>query len=623
MAYKLGIAGFCFANIMLISFPEYLGLNYESDKLFAGFFRYLNLLLSLPVVFYCASEFFTNSLYSFRQRYLNIDVPIALAIALTFGRSCYEVFSGTGPGYFDSLSGIVFFMLIGRELQNRIHTTLQFNRDYKSFFPIAVTVLKDGKATSARLEELRKDDQIKLFNSEIIPVDGILSRGQAAIDYSYITGEALPQQLPIGSMLYAGGRVTGAAIEMIAVKPFSQNNFTRLWNNEAFSKTEGDKNYFVTRLSKYFSLMVLLIAALAFGWWYAVNDAGRAWDAVTTILIVACPCALLLTATFTYGHIIGFFSDEGFFIKNAGTIEKMAKATRIVFDKTGTVTHPGKSLLKANTSWTKEQEMLALSLMSQSMHPLSKAIVDNLPVFDKLQIDDFKEIPGKGIEAWYKDQHIRIGSQSFTGADSTGAQVYVSFDGVIVAAIEVMNLPKVGVPAMIKKLEAYRPSLLSGDKVISREGMEMIFSKDAEIVFGASPQDKLEFIKQKQLGGDRVMMVGDGLNDAGALKQSDIGIAVVDKNFTFSPACDAIMETRNMHKLDKFILAAKDAQKLIKAGFAYSLLYNLVGLYFATRGELQPVIAAILMPLSSIGIMVLTYIGSRYIISKNRIKDQN
>ena len=619
IAYKLGIAGFCFANIMLISFPEYLGLSYADDKLMATFFRYVNVFLSLPVVFYCASEFFINSVYSYRQRYLNIDVPIALAIGLTFLRSCYEVFTGTGAGYFDSLSGIVFFMLIGRELQNRIHTTLQFNRDYKSFFPIAVSVINGGELRSSRLEDLKKDDLIKLHNGEIIPVDGILSKGHAAIDYSYITGESLAQELPIGSMVYAGGKVSGQAIEVIALKPFSQNSFTRLWNNEAFSKVETDKNYFVTRLSKYFSLIVLLIGAISFGYWYMVGQPKTAWDAITTILIVACPCALLLTATFTYGHIIGFFSDEGFFVKNAGTIEKMAKTDRIVFDKTGTLTEPGQNIIKFNCNWSDAQKLIVHSLMANSTHPLSKAVVANLPKAKLLDIADYKEIPGKGIEAWYNEELIRIGSAAFTGIEDDGFHVYATFDGKPVARFEVMNVPKMGVRGMMKSLSRYEPSLISGDKLLSRESMEFIFEKDAEMVFGASPQDKLNFIKHKQQQGNRVMMVGDGLNDAGALKQSDTGIAVVEKNFSFSPACDAIMEAKNIHKLHNFINSAVEAQKLIRAGFIYSLLYNVVGLFFATRGELQPVIAAILMPLSSVGIMLITYFGSRYIVRRNKI----
>jgi Cu+-exporting ATPase len=191
-AYKLGITGFCFANIMLISFPEYLGMNATDLIQLTTFFRYVNLLLALPVVIYGASEFFKNALFSFRQKYINIDAPIALAISVTFIRSVYEILSGTGSGYLDSMSGIVFFMLLGRTLQNRSYSTLSFNRDYKSYFPIAITVIKEHKECITYLQEIKEHDVLRLHHQEVVPTDCMLSKGKADIDYSFITGESIP-----------------------------------------------------------------------------------------------------------------------------------------------------------------------------------------------------------------------------------------------------------------------------------------------------------------------------------------------------------------------------------------------------------------------------------------------
>lgn len=621
-AYKIGIAGFCFSNIMIICFPEYLGLSYADDKTLTVFFRYVNLLLSLPVLLYCAQEFFVNAWYSFKQKYLNIDAPIALAIAITFVRSCYEIFTNTGSGYLDSMTGIVFFMLVGRHLQNRMYTTLQFNRDYKSFFPIAVTAVKNGEEIITKIQDIEADDIIKLQHNEVLPVDAIISKGKAIIDYSFITGESLPQQLAIGEIAYAGGKISGGGIEVVAVKPFSQNSFTRLWNNPAFSKQETDKESYVTILSKYFSVTVLLLGTAAFAYWYYIGQPSNAWNAITSILIVACPCALLLTATFTFGHLIDYFSKEGFFVKNAQTIENMGRVNSIVFDKTGTLTQPNLSnVVLHNASWNEQEKNLALSLMAQSTHPLSKAVVANIGVFENVQVEHFKEISGKGIEAWANDVLIKIGSAEFVETPRlNNSNVFISFDGVVKASFEVRNALKKGVNAMFARISRFRTALVSGDNDSARRQMQQIFPKGSDMLFNQTPQQKLDYVSSLQQQGQKVMMIGDGLNDAGALKQSDVGVAVVNTNFSFSPACDAVMEARNIPKLGNFMQCAKAAKTLIIAGFAYSAMYNIIGLYFALGAKLQPVIAAILMPLSSIGIVLLTYLGSRLIVKKYKIK---
>jgi Cu+-exporting ATPase len=411
--YKLGITGFCFANIMLISFPEYLGMEALEQQKLTSYFRLINLCLALPVVFYGASEFFRNAWYSFKQKYINIDAPIALAVSITFLRSVYEVITQTGSGYFDSMSGIVFFMLLGRTLQNRTYSTLSFNRDYKSYFPIAVTTLQKGVSRITKIQEIKEQDVLLLHHQEIIPTDCILSTGKAAIDYSFITGESIIERPQIGDLLYAGGKVAGSAIEVIAVKCFKQNSFTKLWNNRAFGEQISDKETSTTIISKYFSTMVILIAIGAFCYWQWENPQ-NAWNALTAVLIVACPCSLLLTTTFTNGYLLDFFSRKGLFIRNAQVIESLSKVDHIAFDKTGTITEAQhSSIIVDKMQLSKEDKKIALSIMSQSLHPLSRAIVAHYNRNQFLKIQHIKEIPGQGIEAWVNDQHFKIGQYSF------------------------------------------------------------------------------------------------------------------------------------------------------------------------------------------------------------------
>ena len=300
LIYQLGIAGFCFSNIMLLSFPEYLGVDASEEGL-RNVFRYTSLLLSLPVFFYSALPFYQSSWKSLKHQFLNIDAPIALAVIITFVRSATEVLSGTGGGYFDSMSGIVFFMLVGRVLQDKTYRQLSFERDYTSYFPIAVSVLKNDRETPALLPDVKVNDTLLIHNEELIPADGILTRGKAFIDYSFVTGESLPVCKEMGEMVYAGGRQTAGNIEILVVKEVTQSYLTQLWNRSDRQEEKGKS--FVHRVSKYFTLVVFIIAATAAVYWQ-MHDPAKIWSAVTAVFIIACPCALLLANSFINGHIL-------------------------------------------------------------------------------------------------------------------------------------------------------------------------------------------------------------------------------------------------------------------------------------------------------------------------------
>ncbi len=610
---KLGVTGFCFANIMLISFPEYLGLSYETDKTVSVFFRYVNLLLSLPVFFYGASEFFYNAYKSIRQRFLNIDAPIALAILVTFIRSVYEITTQTGPGFLDSMSGIVFFMLIGRTIQNKTMAGLNFNRDYQSYFPIAVTTINNGAIQKKPLKAIEKDDKLLLHHNEIIPTDGIIISGNTDVDYSFVTGETIANAGRPGDMLYAGGKITGPSIEFLCLKSFTQNSFIQLWQNTAFSKKESAHDDMVTRMSKYFSIAVLTIAVSAFVYWYPASPKA-AWNALTAVLIIACPCALLLVASFTHGYALAMFQKFGLFLKNAKVIGEMAAVNHIVFDKTGTITEAQHTNVLFTGTLTQEQKNIVLSLLKQSLHPLAKAITGyEKNTFTALKIVDYKEIKGKGIEAYYDDQLIKIGSNSFvqSGKDgsNTGSEVYIKFDDIVIGKYIIHNYIKAGMKEMLSGLKNYKLSLLSGDNSIAAKQMENLFPAKTAFLFNQTPQKKLDYIKDIQTADKQsVMMVGDGLNDAGALKQSNVGISVVNNSFSFATASKGILNSNSMKAMPAFLKAAKAVRKVMVYIFLYSLIYNLIGLYFSVNAQMEPLIAAIIMPCSSLSIILFSYL---------------
>ena len=626
--YKLGVAGFCFANIMLFSFPEYLGID-SQEMFLQGTFRYMNIILSLPVFFYSSSEFYISAWKSLKHGFLNIDAPIVLAVVVAFTRSLYEVFSGTGAGYFDSMAGIVFFMLIGRVLQDKTYQQLNFERDYTAYFPIAVTRIKNDQAESVALPDIILDDTLLIHHQELIPADGILTRGKALIDYSFVTGESVPVEKEMGEIVYAGGKQIGSNIELMVIKEVSQSYLTKLWNRSELQKDRNDdERSFVHLLSRYFTWILFTIAASAAAYWW-FHDPSRIGQVVTAVLIVACPCSLLLSNTFTNGNILRRLGRNQFYLRNAQTIEDIAGINYIVFDKTGTLTtgryqdinYEGEDL---SDSIKRKIAVLA----SHSTHPMSKAIAGWTKQSDlkNISVRDFKEIPGKGIEGTVESDHLKLGSSFFVQKTEQGSAidsaVFVALNGQVVGRFGFRNQYRDQVPTLMKKLRklGYPISILSGDNAGEKEYLEQLLGKDTPILFHQRPEDKLEAIKKIQASGKKVMMVGDGLNDAGALKQADVGIAITENTATFTPASDVILEASMLPRFHQFLFMCKANKVLVWTAFIVSILYNIVGESFAVSGNLSPMVAAILMPASSLTILLISFGASNFLSWKMNLK---
>lgn len=616
---KIGIAGFSFGNIMMMSFPEYFSIGeLAGQESLQQTFIWLNFALSLPVLLYSAQEFFISGVSALRNKHLNIDLPIAAAVLMTFLRSVYEITSGTGAGYFDSMTGIVFFMLIGRAFQNRTYETLSFDRDYKSYFPVAVSVIMpDGSEDQITVSNLKKGMRMRIRNQEVVPADAILLRGDARIDYSFVTGESDPEKKVSGDIVYAGGRQTGASIELEIVKPVKYSYLTQLWNHAAFRKddAEAEQASMVNKINQYFTLGLFIIAASTAYYWWNAGETVRMMDAVTTILIVACPCILLLAATFTNGNVLSILGKNGLYLKNAFVIEKLAEANAIVFDKTGTITLNRSAAIRfVGDEIPSNFRQAIYSLASQSTHPLSLLIAASFKGIQTKPVTDFTDVTGAGLLGKADGFFVRIGSAAFLGIKTENpfndTRVYISIDGEILGYYSFDHALRPGLSSLVSKLkERFKLFLLSGDKESDKDRLSTYFSSDA-MHFHQQPSDKLQFVANLQQQGNKVLMVGDGLNDAGALRQSDAGIAVSDDVNNFSPACDAILDGKVLPKLASMLQYCRDGKRVIAVSFALSLLYNVVGLYFSVRGELEPVIAAILMPITSISIVSFATITS-------------
>ena len=623
LTYKLGVAFFCFGNIMLLSFPEYFEVKEFWLDQYRGFFRWLIFILSLPSFFYSASGYYVSAYKSIKSGMLNIDIPIALGIVIFFIRSTFDIVMDYGSGFFDSLTGLIFFMLLGKMFQIKTYSFLSFERDFKSYFPIAITrINQDTSEESVPIYDVLKGDRLLIRNQELIPVDGILISEKAEIDYSFVTGEAIPITKKSGDKVFAGGKQIGKVVEMEVLHSVSQSYLTQLWSNDVFQKNVEQKHKTITdKISRYFTPILLLIAFTGFGYW-VFFDLNIAFNVFTAVLIVACPCALALTAPFTFGNILRILGKQKFYLKNALVIEQLAKVNTIVFDKTGTITTNKKSNISYEGELlSDEHQIIVKNVLRASNHPLSRMLYDFLPESKRLKINNFEEITGKGIQAQIGEIEIQIGSAAFVGKleEDTIQQtsVHIKIKGIYYGKYIFNNQYREGLELLFEKLSAnYQIKVLSGDNEGERATLENLLPKGTELIFNQKPEQKLEFIKNLQEQGRNVMMVGDGLNDAGALAQSNVGISISENVNVFSPACDAILDAGEFQKLDYFLKLSKKAITTIKMSFVLSLLYNLVGLSFAITGNLLPLVAAIIMPLSTITIVSFVTVMSNYYASK-------
>lgn len=623
---KLSIAGFAFGNVMMFSFPEYLGGGFEHSP-YKSLFPLINLMLSIPVFFYSAVDYYKSAWNSIRQKQLNLDVPVTVGIFALFLRSNLDIFISNQVGFFDSFCGFVFFLLIGKTFQMKFYDHLNFERNYKSYYPLAVLKKFLNEFRSELVDKLEEGDIIRIRNQEIIPCDSILTSNEAEIDYSFVTGENTPVRIHFGEKVYAGGRVAGLSSDFRVKKNAEKSYLNQLWS-KSYEKIGDAKSVtgFADIAGRYFTYGIMLLCALTFlyhldlGWMEALYR-------LSSVAIVACPCALALAAPFTLGTGSGILAKAGFYFKDAFSLERFSRSKILVFDKTGTLTSTKESQVFSSLE-THEFDNELKSVFQNSLHPLSRLIAGYFENETSVKPDSYHEVKGSGIISEINGRKFIIGSARFLNESGVyvpldqqknSGSVFVSINQNYIGRFDIRFAYRKGLDKMFGEInENHEIFLLSGDKDNERSFLLHYIRNENNLRFNMTPEGKAEIVTDLNRN-DICVMIGDGLNDAAALQSASVGISVVEEQSQFTPSCDAILAAEKMPEFNRYTKFAKSLQYVIFTTFAVSILYNSIGLFFAVQGKLTPLLSAILMPLSSITVISIAISLTTFIAWRKKI----
>ncbi len=610
---RIGVAGFAAGNVMMISISRYLagygGLTATLETLFS----ILSIALSLPVLLYSASPWYRSAIGALRHRRINLDVPVAIGISVLFVRSVVDIISGAGEGFLDSFAGLVLFLLVGRLFQQKAFDAVSFDRTYRSFFPLSVRVERKGIIEVVPIDNVKIGDVMLVRNGEIVPCDSVLLSPLAYFDYAFVTGESLPVENTEGQIIHAGGKVVGAAATLTATRDVSQSYLASLWERAGGKRPRRSYLELSDRFGARFTYGALAIAAAGFLMW--LPDLPMAINVLTAVLIIACPCALTIAAPVTLGTAMARLGIRGIYVKEPGTLLELTNPSVIAFDKTGTLTEPEHRLVVDSAMTSHRAWPLVQALAAHSTHPISRSIAS----MDRTaNVTDVVEVTGKGVTGVVNGEQITIGSadlfieQGLMSVEtrSASAAAYVAVDGELLGAVTVEPRLRTGVESLISTLRRIASvRLITGDNDRDRPLFGRLFRSD-EMSFGQGPEDKVSTIERSRSG--RVIMVGDGLNDAAAMATADASIAITDGTSTLVPACDVVMTAGELKNLPLLLKYARNMTLVIKANLIFTVFYNVLGLSLALAGVLTPVITAVLMPVSSLIVIGMSVGGARW-----------
>lgn len=598
---RIGVAGAAAGNIMLYAVSLYGGAVGE----FAQLFNSLTVLFAVPVLTYSAFPFYQNAWNAIKNKTLSIDIPISLSLIVGAIMGVYNLWLGVADNYFDSLSTLVFLLLLSRYFLQKIQSRgLSANELHFFYQSDSVERLKEGSQFFEEIHPryLNEGDVIKLRPLDFVPADGEILRGQSMMNNSLLTGESYPVLVQEGGKVFSGTQNLGDELVVKLTSSPSDSRLGKILKN--VENGWGHRSEIVTltnNVSKYFTLAVIFLSVILFAYVYQEQGMEKALESAITLLIVTCPCALALAVPLTFTRALSEASKNGIIIKNDEVLEKIAKIKNVFLDKTGTITH-GKLKVTSfeNLSFVKNIASIVTSLEKRSRHPVALALIqyfkDQKPY--ELLVSEFKEVIGRGVSGFIDGRFYEI------------HQGGIFQDGELVARFEIEDTVREDSALAIKHLlnKELHLKVLSGDRqeVVHKMASEVGLSA-ADTASGISPEEKCELIKSTPLS----VMVGDGANDAIALSCADVGVAVYGAMDISLRAADVYLSTPGLVPVEKLFTLSTETMKVVRRNLVLSLLYNTVSVVLAFMGYINPLTAAIIMPVSSLTVLFSTLAGTK------------
>jgi Cu2+-exporting ATPase len=634
MLVRIGVAGAIAINVMLAALALYSGEANGMEPAFTRFFRWVSFALVIPAFVWPGRVFFTGALAALRTRSLHMDLPIAIALAAGLVSGAVNTIRDAGPVYFDGLSVLILLLLAGRFLQQRTQRMATDSAELRhAVAPLSARVVDGPVTRELPVEALTPGMILDVRAGESFGADGVVVSGRSSVNVALLTGESRPEAVDEGARVFAGTLNVASPLRVRVEESGEASRIARLLRAvEDGARRRAPVVLLADRMAGVFVAAVLALAALTFVIKWRIAPAHALDDAIA-LLIVTCPCALALATPLAMTVAMGRAAARGMLIKGGDALELLASPGTLVLDKTGTLTEGATMLMAwAGPDWVKP---LVLGLEGGSSHPIADGFRRAWPTVAAAPVSDARHVAGAGLEGTVNGRRLRIGSPRFVAeasarvsADARSAMdaspaatpVHIAVDGEVVAVAAIGDRVRADARQSLDALRArgWRTVMLSGDAqdVVSAIAQTLHFAP-GDAVGGASPEDKVAFVNRLKARGERVVMVGDGVNDAAAIAASHVGIGVHGGAEACLASADIYLTRPGLAPLVELTDGARRTMRVIRRNIAFSLAYNVIGASLAIAGVLTPLVAAVLMPASSLTVVLASWQGRSF--SRSRV----
>ncbi|WP_233079449.1 heavy metal translocating P-type ATPase [Rheinheimera soli] len=607
---RLAVSGIMSMQVMMLAFGLYFGEYTGIEPQFEGYLRWISLLLTTPVVFYSAKPFTLSAWRAIKGRELNMDVPVTLAVFYTFIASAYATLFGIGEVYFESVCMFVFLLQLGKFFEFRARAQARAaTGNLLKIMPVSARLVQGDELIPTSARRLEAGQIILVQAGETIAADGVVLSGESSVDESMLTGEYKAVSKAAGDLVMAGSINHDGVLKVTVHQALVSSRLGQIISLQ--QQTLNQKPQIVektTQLARFFIQRLLVIALATFLVWYFWLDQERAFWVTLSVLVATCPCALTLATPTAITCALARLNRKGILIKNQQVLEILPQLTSVFLDKTGSLTQGRFSILRTQLHNTAYDEASLLALIARietySEHPIARAF--NSYLNTEIKVEQVQVHVGSGLSAlWLQNDvslTVKVGSAAFCAVQhQTAAAVCCTINNQLVLSVELSDALRPEVPALMTALKqrGLTLSMLTGDSSVQVEEVQHQLQFD-QVFKGCSPEQKVEHIQQAVSQGDKVLMLGDGINDSPCFHAAHVSVALDSGTDLSKNQADVVLLHNDLHLVQQLIEGAVLAQRIVKQNLWWAVGYNLVIIPLAVAGFVSPYIAVIGMSFSSI-----------------------